>query len=239
MRSLQGKNRALGMRGLFGKISSRYDLMNRIMTLGQDKFWRRQVVEMAAVKGGGRLLDVGAGTGAIGREALRRKSDLQVTAVDFSPQMVEVGRHGPCGGRIVWCLADALHLPFPDATFDAVMSGYLVRNVIDVRRAFKEQIRVVKPGGRIVCLETSPQPFPVARLLVLFYLKVLIPLLGCLVARNRRAYRYLTDSTQAFLRPEQLASIMRSVGLRGISCERVMVGTQVVIAGTCPEDVKG
>ena len=191
---------------------------------------------MATVRAGGRLLDVGAGTGAIGREALRRKSGLQVTAVDVSPQMIEVGRHGSWGGKIAWCLADALHLPFPDATFDAVTSGYLVRNVIDVRRAFMEQVRVVKPGGRIVCLETSPQPFSVVRPLVLFYLKVLIPLLGCLVARNKRSYRYLTDSTQAFLRPEQLVSIMRSVGVRAISCERVMVGTQVVIAGTSAEE---
>jgi demethylmenaquinone methyltransferase/2-methoxy-6-polyprenyl-1,4-benzoquinol methylase len=222
------------MPGLFGKISSRYDLMNTIITFGQDRLWRRQVVEMATVRAGGRLLDVGAGTGAIGREALRSTPGLQVTAVDFSPQMVEVGRRAPWGEKITWCLADALDLPFPDATFDAVTSGYLVRNVIDVRRAFMEQVRVAKPGGRIVCLETSPQPFSVVQPLVLFYLKVLIPLLGCLIARNRRAYRYLGDSTQAFLRPEQLASIMSSSGVKGVSCVRIMRGTQVVMAGTCP-----
>jgi demethylmenaquinone methyltransferase/2-methoxy-6-polyprenyl-1,4-benzoquinol methylase len=204
------------IRELFGKISSRYDVMNRIMAFGQDKFWRRKLVEKAELKRSARLLDVGTGTGAVGLEALRSESDVNVIAVDFTPQMIEVGRRGPWGGRIAWCLADAVHLPFPDATFDAVTSAYLVRNVIDVRQAFMEQVRVVRPGGRVVCLETSPQAFFAIQRLVLFYLNEVIPFLGMLVARHRPAYKYLADSTQAFVKPEELAGIMRNVGLRGI-----------------------
>jgi demethylmenaquinone methyltransferase/2-methoxy-6-polyprenyl-1,4-benzoquinol methylase len=127
-----------------------------------------------------------------------------------------------------------LQLPFPDATFDAVTSGYLVRNVIDVHRAFEEQMRVVKPGGRVVCLETSPAPRNALRPLVLFHLKVVIPLLGYLIARNRAAYMYLPQSTQAFKTPDQLALIMESIGLKDVSYHRFMFGTMAVHVGVRP-----
>jgi len=216
---------------MFGQISDRYDLMNRFMALGQDRAWRRQAVSAAALPPGGLLLDVGSGTGDIALEALRSDSTLRVIAVDFSSQMMQVGRRRPGGRMIFWCHTDALQLPFPDATFDAVTSGYLVRNVIDVRRAFEEQMRVVKPGGRVVCLETSPARRNALLPLVLFHLKVVIPLLGCLIARNRAAYMYLPQSTQAFKTPDQLALIMEGTGLKDVSYHRFMFGTMAVHTG--------
>jgi len=139
------------------------------------------------------------------------------------------------GEGVRWCLADALDLPFPDATFDAAVSGYLVRNVTDIRRAFEEQMRVVKPGGRVVCLETSPPPRTIVLPLVRLYLKTVIPLLGYLLTGHRRPYRYLADSTQHFMKSSQLASIMRDVGIGEVIYHRFMFGTQAVYAGTRPQ----
>ena len=227
--------RALRVREMFGRISGRYDLMNRLMTFGQDRSWRRYVVGKAALPKSGRLLDVGTGTGDIALEALRLDSTLSVTAVDFSLRMMHTGRRRRGGEKILWCHADALKLPFPDAHFDAVTSGYLVRNVIDVRRAIKEQMRVVRPGGRVVCLDTSPVPRNALRPFVLFHLKVVIPLLGYLLTRNRAAYTYLPDSTQAFMTPDQLASIMRGACLKDVSWQRFMLGTMAVHVGIRPK----
>ena len=228
--------RTICLREMFGRISGRYDLMNRLITLGRDRSWRRHVVKKAALPKGGRLLDVGAGTGDIVLEALRIDSTLSVTAVDFSLQMMMVGLRRPAGHKILWCNADALQLPFPDATFDAVTSGYLVRNVIDVRQAFEEQMRVVRPGGRIVCLDTSPVPLNALRPFILFYQRVVIPLLGFLIAGNRAAYMYLPASTQAFMAPDQLASTMKSASLQDVSYQRFMFGTMAVHVGIRPAE---
>ena len=224
------------IQAMFARISKRYNLMNALMTLGQDQTWRRHVVSMAALPKGGRLLDVGTGTGDIALEALRQESTLEVTAVDVTPAMMHVGRRRRGGHSVRWCCGDALYLPFPDATFEAVTSGYLVRNVFDVRRAFREQLRVVKPGGRVVCLDTSPSSRRVLRPLVLVYLKVLIPLLGCLVARDIQAYTYLPDSTQAFLTRAQLISVMESAGFQDVRHRQFMLATQVACVGIRPEE---
>ncbi len=238
MTRLEGPERAAHVREMFGQISGRYDRMNRLIAFGQDRSWRKHAIREAALPPGGLLLDVGSGTGDIAIEALRRDSTLRVMAVDFSFQMMQVGRRRSDGQRISWCHTDALELPFPDATFDAVTSGYLVRNVIDVRRAFEEQMRVVKPGGRVVCLETSPARRNALRPLVLFHLKVVIPLLGYLIARNRGAYMYLPQSTQAFKTPDQLALIMESIGLKDVSYHRFMLGTMAVHTGVRPISTK-
>ena len=237
--TLKESERAAHVREMFGQVSGRYDLINHLITFGQGWCWRRYVITKAKLPLGGTVLDVGAGTGDIALEALRRDHSLSVVAVDFCLEMMNKGRRKPSGNVILWCKADALKLPFPDATFNAVTSGYLVRNVIDVRRAFEEQIRVVKPGGRLVCLDTSPVPSNVLRPLIMLHLKIVIPLIGYLITRNRTAYRYLSETTQAFIRPDQLESIMRDVGLKSVSYRRFMFGTMAVHMGIRPEEPQG
>ena len=160
---------------MFQEISGNYDLMNRLITFGFDRLWRRYVVRTAVLPEDGRLLDVGTGTGDVALEALRFHPTLQVAAGDYTFQMMVVGRGRPGGQRVWWHALDALNLPFPDKTFDAVTSAYLVRNVTDPGRAFEEQVRVIKPGGRVVCLDTSPPPGNMLTPLVLFHLRVVIP----------------------------------------------------------------
>jgi len=220
------------VRAMFDRIAGRYQLMNALMTFGRDRAWRRAVVLAAALPPGGRLLDLASGTGDIALEALRLDPAARVTAADFSLEMMRVGRRRPGGVRIAWCAADALALPFADASFDAVTSGYLLRNVADRVGAFREQARVVKPGGRVVCLDTSPPPASMLRPLVRLYLRRIIPLLGRLIAGERSAYAYLSASTEGFKTPEELAAIMREAGLVEVGCRRFMAGTIAVHAGT-------
>jgi demethylmenaquinone methyltransferase/2-methoxy-6-polyprenyl-1,4-benzoquinol methylase len=149
--------------------------------------------------------------------------------------MMRVGMHRPGGRRVGWVEADALALPFPDAAFDAVTSGYLMRNVADMRAAFSEQVRVVRPGRRVVCLDTSPPQRSLLRPFVLLHLRVIIPLLGRIVTGDNSAYRYLPESTRAFKTPDELADIMRSAGLIDVRYRRLMAGTIAVHVGTRPQ----
>ncbi|MEN8246789.1 MAG: ubiquinone/menaquinone biosynthesis methyltransferase [Thermodesulfobacteriota bacterium] len=234
MTALNKNQHGSHVRRMFGEIAGKYDLINRLMTFGQDRVWRQCVVQAAGVPTNGILLDTGTGTGGIALDALKADTTLNVVAADFTVEMMLMGRRKQNGSRITWAAADALALPFEDAFFDAVTSGYLIRNVSDARQAFTEQTRVVKPGGRVVCLETSPPPEGLLRPILLLFLNHLIPLLGQIVSGNRPAYTYLPQTTQNFLSPLKVAAIMRSAGLTNIRYQRFMFGTIAVHVGVKP-----
>lgn len=230
--------RGAGVQRMFDRIARRYRLMNTLMTAGQDRHWRRQVVARAALPREGRLLDLATGTGDIAQEALRLRPDLQVIGADFATGMMQVGRRLPGGRDMHWVAADALQLPFPDASVDAVASGYLLRNVADIPRTLGEQMRVLRPGGRLVVLESSPPPPSLLLPFIQLHLRLVIPLLGRLVAgpAGADAYRYLPRTTQAFHSPQELAGLMRAAGLREVSWRRFMFGTMAIHEGVSPPD---
>jgi demethylmenaquinone methyltransferase/2-methoxy-6-polyprenyl-1,4-benzoquinol methylase len=232
MAALQGRERAEYVRQMFGRIAGRYDLMNRLMTMGQDRTWRLFVLKEAALPKGGRLLDVATGTGDIALEALQQDPTVRAVGADFAAPMMLVGRERHNGRNVRWTEADALHLPYPDHYFDAVTSAYLMRNVIDVKRAFQEQLRVVKPGGRVICLDTTPPPRNLLYPFIMIHFKFIIPLLGKMLASDPSAYQYLPESTQAFKSPDELATIMRQAGLVDVHYRRFMFGTMAVHTGT-------
>jgi demethylmenaquinone methyltransferase/2-methoxy-6-polyprenyl-1,4-benzoquinol methylase len=148
--------------------------------------------------------------------------------------MMQAGRHLPGRESIRWVGSDTLALPFPDNTFDAVTSGFLMRNVIDVPGAFREQWRVTKPGGRVVVLESSPPKDNLLKPFIQIHLNIIIPTLGRLVTGDGDAYRYLPDSTQAFQGPEELAETMRAAGFANVSYRFFMFGTIGIHVGTKP-----
>lgn len=228
MSNPSGTGRARQVQSMFSRIAPRYDLMNRLMTAGQDVRWRREVIRLAGLKPGALVLDLGAGTGDLAREALRQQPDCRPVATDFTLAMMQYGRAHSDSQRIAWLAADALRLPYPDACFDAVVSGYLMRNVVDVQAALREQKRVLKPGGAVVILDTTrPHPNPFTPL-VNFHLHAVIPFLGWLVTGQRDAYTYLPDSTENFLRAEELAARMAAAGFREVVFRRFMVGTMAI-----------
>lgn len=232
MTHLSGAERAHYVQGMFSRIAGRYDMMNRLMTGGQDVRWRRYVIDQAQLPPGGKLLDLGTGTGDLAFEALGRDGALHAVGGDFTLEMMRVGRRRAEGGRVRWAGTDALNLPFPADHFDAVTSGYLMRNVIDVRRAWAEQYRVLRPGGRVVCLDTTPPPRNLLRPFINFHLHVVIPTLGRLIVGASDAYTYLPDSTENFLPAEQLAERLRAAGFREVGFKRLMFGTMALHWGT-------
>lgn len=219
---------------MFARIAGRYDVMNRLMTFGQDLAWRKQVIDHARLSSGGHLLDLGTGTGDLAIEALRRSAHVRAVGGDFTLEMMRVGQQRAEAARVRWAGTDALNLPFPDYTFDAVTSGYLLRNVMDVRRAWAEQYRVLKPGGRVVCLDTTPPPQNLLRPFILFHLRFVIPTLGRLITGASEAYTYLPDSTEHFLPAEKLAERMTEAGFTDVHFTRLMFGTMAIHWGTKP-----
>ena len=236
---------------MFADIAHRYDLLNRLITGGQDGTWRRKVVELCQLPPGGRLLDVGTGTGDIAFEARRAYPDSEVIGCDFTYEMMAVGEKkkddqalrragADAASRVEFVQGDGLRLPFADGYFDAVTSGFLLRNVTDIDICLAEQRRVTKPGGRIVCLETSPPPRSVVTPLLRFYLLRVIPVLGQLVAASSgapmqpahsAAYQYLPQSTVAFLPPPEMGRRMAQAGFRHVSYLSRMFGTVAIYVG--------
>ena len=234
MSHLQGKERARYVQAMFARIAGRYDLMNRLMTFGQDARWRRAVIELAQLPPQGRLLDIATGTGDIAHEGLRRHPQIQAVGGDFTIEMMQVGRRYAQRRALQWVGADTLALPFAGNTFDAVTSGFLMRNVIDVSGALREQVRVTRPGGRVVILESSPPPRNLLRPFIRLHLNLVIPTLGKLITGEADAYRYLPDTTQQFQTPGALAVSMRDAGLEEVDYRLFMFGTIAVHAGGKP-----
>jgi demethylmenaquinone methyltransferase/2-methoxy-6-polyprenyl-1,4-benzoquinol methylase len=231
MAHLKGRERASYVQQMFGQIAPSYDLMNRLLSGGRDMTWRRLVVNEAHLPPGGRLLDIATGTGDIVLEALRRDGGLRAIGADFSLEMMQRGRSKPGAQLLRWLGADTLALPFPDGTFDAVTSGFMLRNVIDVPRSLAEQLRVVKPGGRIVCLEISRPPRNLFLPFYRFYFHRIVPLIGGLVTGNHSAYTYLPQSADEFLYPDELADLMRQAGWRDVHYRKLMLGTVAIHSG--------
>jgi demethylmenaquinone methyltransferase/2-methoxy-6-polyprenyl-1,4-benzoquinol methylase len=217
---------------MFSRIAQRYDLMNRVMTLGQDVLWRKLVVQAANLPNQGRLLDIATGTGDIAFEALRQHPDLNlVVGADFTLPMMTVGQQRSKGRYVRWSGADTLHLPFSDGYFDAVTSGFLLRNVVDVAKALREQMRVCKRGGRVIVLEIPRPADTLLGQMFRLYFHNVVPVLGGLISGQPDAYSYLPASADAFLQPDELKTVMENIGLQHVSYQLLMFSTVALHIG--------
>jgi demethylmenaquinone methyltransferase/2-methoxy-6-polyprenyl-1,4-benzoquinol methylase len=232
---------------MFSRIARRYDLMNAVMTFGSDGRWRR-LAATAALQSADRdqhtfratgplALDIGAGTGDLAL-ALVKAGAGRVVATDFSEAMLveakrkleDPRRHAPA---IDLLAGDALGLPYPTGTFDCVTNGFLLRNVADLPAALREFHRVLRPGGRLVCLEITPAPGFVTPLFRPYF-EGLIPLLGRLVAGDRAAYTYLPASVRPFPVAERLAAMLGEAGFAEVTFRRLSFGVVCLHTGIKP-----
>jgi len=210
---------------MFSQIASRYDRLNRIMTFGLDIFLRREAVRRLKAQSGHWILDDGAGTGDLSFEILRRSPGVHMVASDFTPAMLRIGRQRDPQNNASWVLADAQNLPFAPGVFDGLICGYLLRNVSDIDTTLNEQGRVLKPGGRLVSLDTTPPQANILRPFINLYLRYIIPLFGTLFAGNTGAYTYLPQTTQHFLSAEELAGRVAQAGFNSVGWTRRLFGT--------------
>ena len=210
-----------GVRTMFDRIAPVYDLMNRVMTAGLDRRWRRLTAE-AVVRDGDRVLDACCGTGDLAVAAARGGG--QVTGLDFSERMLERARRK--APEVEWVAGDLLALPFADESYDAATVGFGVRNVEDLGRAVRELRRVLRPGGRLGILEITRPRGPLAVFYRLWF-DAVVPLLGKLLPGGS-AYTYLPASVRRFPGPEELAALMRESGFGDVE-HRLMAGGIVAL----------
>lgn len=220
------------VREMFDRISPSYDRMNRVMSFGMDGRWRDAAVRAARLAPGDAALDVCCGTGDLTVELRRAVGPAgHVVGLDFSEQMLDVARAK--SAAIEWLQGDALDLPFAGDNFAAATVGWGVRNLADRERGFREMARVVRPGGRVVCLEMSQPPSWAAPFAHVWTDRA-VPVLGRVLAGEGDAYSYLPESARAFPGAPELASIMRDAGLVTVGYRRLMMGVVAIHVGEVP-----
>jgi len=202
---------------MFNSIAPRYDFLNRLLSLGIDRKWRRFAVEQIKSSANGRILDVATGTGDVALEiAARTPEAVSIVGVDFSKEMVALGRtkirNSPYAQRITMEVAPCEAIPFSEESFDSVTIAFGIRNVVDRLQGLKEMQRVLKPGGRLVILEFSTPTSSIFRTIYLFYFLKVLPAIGGLFSKQS-AYKYLPDSVLEFPSREEFKDLMTKAGL--------------------------
>ncbi|MCP2015221.1 demethylmenaquinone methyltransferase/2-methoxy-6-polyprenyl-1,4-benzoquinol methylase [Deinococcus sp. HSC-46F16] len=210
------QDRGREVQAMFASIAPRYDLLNRVLSLGVDRAWRREAAREALTLNPRRILDVATGTGDFALELKARAPQAEVVGSDFVPQMLEIAREKARGRHLEVRLeeGDALNLPYPDGAFDAVTCAFGFRNFADYARGLSELWRVLTPGGRLVILEFPPPRPGLFGSLFRFYFRQILPRVGAWVSGNAGAYTYLPESVLAFPDPERLAGLMHATGFR-------------------------
>lgn len=228
-------NKGERIREMFDSIAPRYDLLNRLLSLGIDRRWRRFAVKQIKYADGGRILDVATGTADVALQIAATTPDsVTITGVDFSPQMVELGREkvgmSPFSGRISLQVAPCEAIPFAENSFDSATIAFGIRNVVDRLCGLQEILRVLKPGGRIVILEFSNPRSKLFKTAYNFYFLKILPLIGGLVS-NFSAYKYLPDSVLEFPSQEEFKKIMSEAGFKAVTHTDLTFGIATVYTG--------
>jgi demethylmenaquinone methyltransferase/2-methoxy-6-polyprenyl-1,4-benzoquinol methylase len=219
---------------MFDRIAPRYEAMNTLMTLGLDAAWRRRAARAARLNPGMRAVDVACGSGSLTRELARAVGRRGgVVGVDVSPGMLDVARRRSARGDAAeptYLEGDALAMPVPDASADAVTIAFGLRNVADYGRCIAEMARITRPGGRVVILEIASPMGRIDRILSAAWFGRVVPLLGRLVG-DADAYRYLPESVRSYPGPEAIARLMRADGLTDVRWQRLPPGLVTLHVG--------
>lgn len=229
-------DKAARVRGVFERVAGRYDLMNDLMSAGVHRLWKEALIDWLAPRPGCRHLDVAGGTGDIALRLLDRVAGrAEVALVDINPAMITIGRDRALErgwlAEVLWIAGDAERLPLRDHSFDAYTIAFGIRNVTHLDRALAEAYRVLRPGGRFVCLEFSAVDVPGLDVLYDVYSFNVIPALGRMVVGDAEPYRYLVESIRRFPRPQVFADMISAAGFRRVSVRPMTGGIVALHAG--------
>lgn len=215
---------------MFARIAPGYDRMNRVMTIGMDRGWRDYAARAIAPPANGRALDVGTGTGDFLPLLADWMPDGFAVGLDFTVAMMQAGlpKLGQAHDRAGFVGGDALHLPFPDNSFDAITTGFTMRNVVDIGQAFREMYRVARPGCVVACLEVARPSNPLLRLGHRIYFEQVVPRVTALLGGDPTAYTYLPQSARAFPLPDALVRIIAEAGWSEVRYKLLGMGAVAV-----------
>lgn len=221
---------------VFDSVAGNYDLMNDLMSLGIHRLWKQFAIRRLRVRPGQQILDVAGGTGDLARLMHERLAGRgSVTIYDINANMLERGRQRLVDeGRVqgvYWTQGNAEELPFPDNTFHAVTIGFGIRNVTQMDAAFREMVRVLRPGGQLLCLEFSHIAIPFLEPLYEAYSFKILPELGEWVAQDRASYQYLAESIRRFPDQKHVATLLEECGLFGVRYHNLSAGIAAVHLG--------
>lgn len=223
---------------MFDSIAPAYDFMNRAMTFGIDKIWRRKAVDMVGKTNPTHILDVATGTGDLAMLLCRRIAQTNVTGIDLSEEMLRVGRDkiakAGLDGRIQLRQADCLALPFNDNSFDAVTVAYGVRNFEHLQQGYAEMARVLHPGGMLCVIELSVPTSKIIRPLYNLYTRHVIPFVGRIMSADSRAYTYLPESIAAMPQGSAMIKMMENAGLKNPAIRPLTFGVCTIYTATKP-----
>ena len=223
------------VRGMFNDIAPRYDVMNRLMSLGMDRSWRRATVEMAAAEKPCAILDIATGTGDLAIQLARTMTGAHVTGVDLSEGMIAAGRRKVADAglqdRVDLRNADALALPFADNSFDVITVAFGVRNFEHLDAGYAEMHRVLRPGGLLLVLELTPPASAVVRPFYRPYTRGVIPAVGRMVSGSSRAYAYLPESIEAVPARGAMTALMDAAGFADTAFRSFTMGVCTLYHG--------
>jgi demethylmenaquinone methyltransferase/2-methoxy-6-polyprenyl-1,4-benzoquinol methylase len=237
MRDQTGGEKGTFVREMFARIAPRYDLANRVLTVGLDERWRRRAIGLLAPRGGGRVLDCCCGTGDLVFGLLRSDATLDVTGVDFCRPMLERAEQRAAHfrrGATRFLEGDVMALPFPSSSFDGATMGFSLRNVVDVDATLREILRVLRPGARFVNLDVSKAPNKTFKRLFDVYFYGVVPFLGGIVGGSRAAYSYLPNSLTHHPNAPELKNRFARAGFGDAGYVPLMGGAIAIHFGTKP-----
>lgn len=232
-KKIDGRKKSKLILGYFNSVSRKYDMMNTLLSFGIHHIWKRIAVRMLGLNSGDKVLDVCGGTGDLSILAAGAVSPTgHITLYDFSSAMINAGRfkknNSSIRKRIQYIQGDVQQISFQNESFDAAMVGFGIRNVIDMKKAFKEMYRVLKPGGKMICLEFSKPTAPLFRLLYDFYSFYIIPFLGKAITGSMQAYIHLPESIRTFPSPDKLTDILKNIGFFHVTHRKLTNGIAVI-----------
>jgi len=223
------------VRGVFGSVASKYDVMNDAMSLGIHRIWKDAMMDWLAPRAGQRLLDVAGGTGDIAYRFLRRAGRGHATVLDLTEPMLIEGRKraeaDQMAASLDWVVGDAMALPFEDSTFDVYTISFGIRNVTRPEAALAEAFRVLRPGGRLMVLEFSQIPSPLMQKVYDLYSFNIIPRLGQMIANDRDSYQYLVESIRRFPDQERFLQMVREAGFENVGYRNLSMGIACLHSG--------
>jgi len=234
----QLSDKGRGVRQMFDEIAHRYDLLNRLLSFGIDRRWRRFAVSQLSIPPGGRVLDIATGTCDVALEiAEQTNPSVSIVGEDFTQGMLVQGQQklnaSPHGERVLLVNAPCEEIPHPDGCFDGITIAFGIRNVVDRQAGLGEMFRVLKPGGRAVILEFSNPRSQLFRKIYYFYFQKILPAIGGLISK-RSAYQYLPDSVLEFPSQEEFSRLMAQAGFERLQCCDLTFGIASIFVGDKP-----